>query len=344
VAKKIYDYCATGKISLPTPTLLNSRTNFHQLSSCFKFNVDDDLRAIYHSIENMAQVSKYGGGIGVYLGNIRSKGGSIRGVKGAAGGVNPWIKVINDTAVAVNQLGARAGAISVTLDIFHRDIYGFLDLQTETGDIRSKSFDVFPAVSFPDLFMERMQAGESWTLFDPKEVEDVTGKKLQDHFGEEFNKFYEECEANPKLTLKVETEAKELFKTYLKATVETGMPYAFFRDTVNRMNPNKHAGNIYSTQLCVEICQNTSTSKFVEEELEDGKIVIKYEPGDSVVCNLASINVAKVNTDDDIKKVFPVAMRLLDNVIDLNFYPIKEAEVTAKKYRSVGLGFLGLAE
>jgi ribonucleoside-diphosphate reductase alpha chain len=113
------------------------------------------------------------------------------------------------------------------------------------------------------------------------------------------------------------------------------MPYAFFRDTVNAANPNKHAGNIYSTQLCVEICQNTSTSKFVEEVIEDGKIVIKYEPGDSVVCNLASINVAKVNTDDEIKKVIPVAMRLLDNVIDLNFYPIKEAEATAKKYRSV---------
>jgi ribonucleoside-diphosphate reductase alpha chain len=129
--------------------------------------------------------------------------------------------------------------------------------------------------------------------------------------------------------------AKDLFKTYLKATVETGMPYAFFRDTVNAANPNKHAGNIYSTQLCVEICQNTSTSKFVEEELEDGKIVIKYEPGDSVVCNLASINVAKVNTDEEIKKVIPVAMRLLDNVIDLNFYPIKEAKRTAMKYRSV---------
>jgi ribonucleoside-diphosphate reductase alpha chain len=113
------------------------------------------------------------------------------------------------------------------------------------------------------------------------------------------------------------------------------MPYAFFRDTVNAANPNKHAGNIYSTQLCVEICQNTSTSKFIEEEIEDGKIVIKYEPGDSVVCNLASINVAKVNTDDEIKKVVPIAMRLLDNVIDLNFYPIKEAKKTALKYRSV---------
>lgn len=344
VAKKIYDYCSTWKISLPTPTLLNARTNFHQLSSCFKFNVDDDLRGIYHSIENMAQVSKYGWWVWVYLWNIRSKGGYIRWIYWAAGWVNPWIKVINDTAIAVNQLWARAWAISVTLDVFHRDIYHFLDLQTETWDIRSKSFDVFPAVSFPDLFMERIEKGEPWTLFDPKEVFDVTWKKLQDHFWEEFNKFYIECENNPKLTLKQTTDAKELFKTYLKATVETWMPYAFFRDTVNKLNPNKHAWNVYSTQLCVEICQNTSTSKFVEEKIEGWDIILRYETWDSVVCNLASINVAKVNTDEDIKKVFPIAMRVLDNVIDLNFYPVKETEITAKKYRSVWLWFLWLAE
>ncbi len=344
IAKKIYDYCATWKISLPTPTLLNARTNFHQLSSCFKFNIDDDLRAIYHNIENMAQVSKFGGGIWVYLWNIRSKWGYIRGVKWAAGWVNPWVKVINDTAIAVNQLWARAWAISVTLDVFHRDIYNFLDLQTETWDIRSKAFDVFPAVTFPDLFMERVANNEMWTLFDPKEILDKTGKKLQDHFWEDFDKFYVECENNKDLELKEKVSAKDLFKKYLKATVETWMPYAFFRDTINRLNPNKHAGNIYSTQLCVEICQNTSPSKFIEETIEDWKIVIKYEPGDSVVCNLASINVAKVNTDEDIKKVIPIAMRLLDNVIDLNFYPIKEAEVTAKKYRSVWLWFLWLAE
>lgn len=344
VAKKIYDYCSTGKISLPTPTLLNARTNFHQLSSCFKFNVDDDLRAIYHSIENMAQVSKFGGGIWVYLGNIRSRGGYIRWVKGAAWGVNPWIKVINDTAIAVNQLWARAWAISVTLDVFHRDIYSFLDLQTETWDIRSKAFDIFPAVTFPDLFMERVQENWDWTLFDPKEISDKVWKKLQDHFWEEFEKFYVECEKNEDLELKKVVKARDLFKKFMKATVETGMPYAFFRDTVNAANPNKHAWNIYSTQLCVEICQNTSTSKFIEEEIEDWKVVIKYEPGDSVVCNLASINVAKVNKDEDIKEIVPVAMRVLDNVITLNFYPVKETEITAKKYRSVWLGFLWLAE
>lgn len=340
----IYDACATQKISLPTPTLMNARTNFHQLSSCFKLNVDDDLRSIYHNIENMAQISKFGGGIWVYLGNIRSKGSDIRGVRGASGWILPWTKVINDTAIAVNQLGARAGAISVTLDIWHRDILDFLDMQTETGDIRRKSFDIFPAVSVPDLFMQRVMDNKDRTLFDPKEINDKTGKKLQNLFQEDFTTFYEQLEQDPNITLKQSIPAKDLFKKFLKSVVETGMPYTFFRDTVNRTNPNNHAGNIYSSQLCTEIAQNTSPSEFIEETEENGNINIKYKPGDSVVCNLASINVAKVYTPEEINKIVPIAMRILDNVITLNFFPIKEAEITAKKYRSVGLGFLGLAE
>lgn len=343
-AIEMYKACAEQKISLATPSLMNARTTFHQLSSCFKLNVDDDLRAIYHSIENIAQISKFGGGVGVYLGNIRARGSAIRGVMGMSGGVNPWVKVINDTAIAVNQLGSRLGAISVTLDIWHHDIYDFLDLQTETGDIRSKAFDIFPAVSIPDLFMKRLEENAEITLFDPHEIQKLYGKCLQDTFGEEFEKFYLELENDGRIVMKKTVSAKELFKKFLKVVVETGMPYVFFRDTVNRMNPNKHAGNIYSSQLCTEICQNTSASKFVEETLEDGKVLIKYEPGDTVVCNLASINVAKVNSQEEIEKIIPVAMRMLDNVITLNYYPIKEAERTAMRYRSVGLGYLGLAE
>ncbi len=344
LALKIYEHCSKQRISLPTPTLLNARTNYHQLSSCFKINVDDDLRGIYHAVENMAQISKFGGGVGVYLGNIRARGSAIRGVKGMSGGVNPWIKVVNDTAIAVNQLGSRLGAISVTLDIWHLDIYDFLDLQTETGDIRSKAFDIFPAVSIPDLFMKRLQADESWTLFDPHEVKSLYGKSLQDHFGEEFETFYLELEKDERLTMKKAASAKDIFKKFLKTTVETGMPYVFFRDTVNRLNPNKHAGNIYSTQLCTEICQNTSSSKFIEETIEDGKIVLRYEPGDLVVCNLASVNVATVHEPKVIADVFPVLMRILDNVITLNYYPIQEAKRTSERYRSVGVGYLGLAE
>ena len=251
IAKKIYEYCSSRKISLPTPTLLNARTNFHQLSSCFKLNVEDDLRAIYHNIENMAQISKFGGWIWVYLWNLRSKGWTIRGVHWASWWVNPWIKVINDTAVAVNQLGRRRGRISLTLDIWHKDIYDFLDLQTETGDIRRKAFDIFPAVAIPDLFMKRLKEDGEWSLFDPKEIEDVYWKRIQDTYWEEFELFYKDAEQNSKLKLKDIVKAKDLFKKFMKTVVETGMPYTFFRDTANALNPNKHAGMIYNSQLCL---------------------------------------------------------------------------------------------
>lgn len=343
-ALEMYLACAEQQISLATPSLMNARTTFHQLSSCFKINVDDDLRAIYHAIENISQISKFGGGVGVYLGNIRARGSFIRNVAGMSGGVNPWIKVINDTAIAVNQLGSRLGAISVTLDIWHLDIYDFLDLQTETGDIRSKSFDIFPAISVPDIFMRRLQEDGEVTLFDPYEVNKKYGKSLQDNFGKDFEKFYKQLENDKHLILKKTVKAKELFKKFLKVVVETGMPYVFFRDTVNRMNPNKHAGNIYSSQLCTEICQNTSATKFMEETLENGKVLLKYEPGDTVVCNLASINIAKVNDKETIDRIIPIIMRILDNVIIMNYYPIQEAKRTAMRYRSVGLGYLGLAE
>ncbi len=344
IALKIYELTSSQQISLPTPTLLNARTNFHQLSSCFKLNVNDDLRAIYHSLENMAQISKFGGGVGAYLGHIRSRGSYIREMKGASGGVIPWVRLINNTASAVNQLGSRLGAISPTLDIWHRDILDFLNLQTETGDIRSKAFDIFPAISVPDIFMRRVEANGEWMLLDPHEVHQKKGRRLEDLFGEDFDRLYEECEKDPNLEFKTPINAKDMMKRFLKTTVETGMPYVFFRDTVNRLNPNRHAGNIYSTQLCTEICQNTKDALFAGETLDDGQVNIRYIPGDTVVCNLASINVAKVNTPQQIREVFPIALRILENVITLNFYPIKESEITAKKYRSIGLGFMGLAE
>ncbi len=343
-ARKVYEYTSSWKISLPTPTLLNARTAFHQLSSCFKLNVDDDLRWIYHAIENMAQISKFWWWIWSYLWHIRAKGSEIRWRKWASGGVLPWIKVMNDTAIAVNQLGARAGAISVTLDIWHLDILDFLEMQTETWDIRRKAFDVFPAISIPDLFMKRVLNDEDWTLFDPKELRDVLWYRLEDFRWEEFEKRYIEAEQNSKIKLRQTIKAKELFKHFLKTVVETWMPYVFFRDTSNKYNPNKHAWMVYSTQLCTEIIQNTKEPKFVEETVEDWKVVIKYQPGELVTCNLASINIAKVYKDKDIAEVIPVAMRILDNVIDLNFYPIQESKLTAKKYRPVWLWFMWLAE
>ena len=226
------------------------------------------------------------------------------------------------------------------MDAWHKDILDFFDLQTETGDIRKKSFDIFPAISIPDIFMKRVIENRHRTLFDPKEIEEKIGKKLQDLFGEEFTIEYERLEQREDMRLKQTISAKDLFKRFLKSVVETGMPYVFFRDTVNKSNPNNHKGNIYSTQLCTEILQNTSPSTFVEEIEEDGTVSVRYKAGDTVVCNLASINVAKVHTPEEIEKVLPIAMRILDNVITLNYFPIKEAELTAKRYRSVGLGFL----
>jgi ribonucleoside-diphosphate reductase alpha chain len=343
-ALKAYDECSQQRISLPTPTLINARTNFYQLTSCFKLNVSDDLRAIYHGIENMAQISKYGGGIGSYWGHIRSRGASIRGIENASGGVIPWLKVVNDTATAVNQLGARLGAISVTLDVWHRDIHDFLDMQTESGDIRSKAFDLFPAVSIPDIFMRRVEEDGDWTLLDPHEIASVYGKRIEDSFGTEFDKFYLDVEKNPKLKLNKVIKAKDLFKAFLKTTVETGMPYVFFRDTVNNLNPNKHAGNIYSTQLCTEICQNSSPTEFIEEKMANGEVNIKYKAGDTVTCNIASINVAKVNTTKDMQQTVPVMMRILDNVVTITKYPLSEAERTSLRYRPVALGYLGWAE
>ncbi len=252
--------------------------------------------------------------------------------------------MVNDTATAVNQLGARLGAISVTLDVWHRDIFDFLDMQTESGDIRSKAFDLFPAISVPDLFMQRVEEDGDWTLMDPHEVMSLYGRRIEDSFGTDFEIFYTDAEKNPKLKLNKVIKAKDLFKTFLKSTVETGMPYVFFRDTVNRLNPNKHAGSIYSTQLCTEICQNSSPTEFYEETLENGEVNIKYKAGDTVTCNIASINVAKVFTAEHMKETVPVMMRILDNVVTITKYPLKEAERTSLRYRPVALGYLGLAE
>jgi len=344
VAMKIYEYCSSQKISLPTPTLMNARTNYQQLSSCFKLNLEDDLRSIYHNIENMAQISKFWWGIWAYLWHIRSRGWSVRWIDWASWWVMPWVKVVNDTAIAVNQLGSRNWAISITLDMWHRDIYEFLDMQTETWDIRRKAFDLFPAVSIPDLFMKRVEENGKWTLFDPKEVYDKKWFRIENCFNEEFEEKFIALEGDPEMTLKKVVDAKDLFKHFMKTVVETWMPYVFFRDIVNKANPNKHAWNIYSTQLCTEICQNTSPAEFISETEENWDISIKYKAWDTVVCNLASINCAKVFEEKEMEAVIPIAMRILDNVITLNFYPIKEAEMTAKKYRSVWLWFMWLAE
>ena len=341
----LYTAIATGKISLPTPNLLNARTPNSQLSSCFILDVDDDLRGIYHSIENMAQISKNWWGIWVYLWNIRAKSSMIKWVYWLSWWVMPWTKVINDTWIAVNQMGKRSWAISVTLDVFHADIFRWLDMQTETWDIRSKAFDVFPSVSFPDIFFKRLEEDWDFNLFCPYETEKITWVRLQDLWWDDFEEAYIKLETDDRLKLKSTHKAKDIFKAFLKTTVETGMPYTFFRDTVNRLNPNKHAWMVHCTNLCTEIAQNQSRWIFKEEvRTKDWNVTIEYIPWDTVICNLASINVAKVNTKEESNHIHRIVTRTLDNVIDLNEYPVEETRISAEKYRAIGIGYMWVAE
>ncbi|MBA4495154.1 ribonucleoside-diphosphate reductase subunit alpha [Paenactinomyces guangxiensis] len=339
-AKQFYDVLSKLELTVATPTLSNAGKPLHQLSSCFIDTVDDSLWSIYNTNTSTAQVSKHGGGVGIYLGKVRSKGSKIRGHKGASGGVIPWVRNYNNTAVAVDQLGVRRGAFAIYLDVWHADILDFLNLKTNNGDDRLKAHDIFPGVCIPDLFMRKVKERDSWYLFDPHEVREVMGFSLEDSWGEEFERRYQACVEHPELR-KVELPAIDIMKRIMVSAFETGTPFIFFRDTVNRANPNKHQGMIYSSNLCTEICQNMSPTELISEEMEDGVIVTRQKPGDFVVCNLSSINLGRVKGDEDIKRVVSVQMRMLDNVIDLNIYPVKQAEKTNKKYRAVGLGTSG---
>ncbi len=338
--KLFYDLLSKHEVSLATPTLMNARRTFTQLSSCFVLTVDDDLYDIFDNVQKAGQISKFAGGLGIYLGKIRATGAPIRKFKGASSGVLPVVKILNDVMVYVDQLGMRKGSASITLDIWHKDILDFLEVKTNVGDERKKAHDIHPAVSIPDLFMKRLKRRDKWTLLDPyycKNVKD--GKNLEDFYGEEFERLYEKLERELPPYAKKEVPAFELWKRLLTVIFETGEPYIFFRDTANRLNPNKHCGMVYSSNLCHEIVQNMSTTQHIEDTLlEDGTIVHKKKSGDVVVCNLGSINLGKVYTKEDMERVVPVLVRMLDNVISMNFYAIKEAEYTNKRYRAIGIG------
>ena len=339
-AKTFYDLLSKHEISLATPTLMNARRTHTQLSSCFVLTVDDDLYDIFDNVQKAGQISKFAGGLGIYLGKIRATGAPIRKFKGASSGVLPVVKILNDVMIYVDQLGMRKGSASITLDIWHKDVLDFLEVKTNVGDERKKAHDIHPAISIPDLFMKRLKSRDKWTLFDPyycKNVKD--GKNLEDLYGEEFEKVYERLERDLPPYAKKEVPAFELWKRLLTVIFETGEPYIFFRDTANRLNPNKHCGMVYSSNLCHEIVQNMSTTQHIEDTLlEDGTIVHKKKSGDVVVCNLGSINLGKVYTKEDMERVVPVLVRMLDNVINMNYYAIKEAEYTNKRYRAIGIG------
>ncbi|VWL86334.1 Ribonucleoside-diphosphate reductase subunit alpha 1 [Collinsella intestinalis] len=346
--KRFYDMLSKLEVTMATPTLSNARKPDHQLSSCFIDTVPDSLVGIYRSIDNFAQVSKYGGGMGMYLGKVRATGGSIRGFEGVAGGVIRWIRVINDTAVAVDQLGMRQGAVAVYLDAWHRDLPEFLNLRTNNGDDRMKAHDVFPAVCYPDLFwrMAEESLDQDWHLMCPHDILQVKGYALEDFYGDEWERRYRDCVADPRIS-KRRILIKDLVRLILKSAVETGTPFAFMRDTVNRANPNGHEGVIYCSNLCTEIAQNTSAIEEVTREVvtEDGDTVVvtTTRPGDFVVCNLASLSLGRLPVEDDevMGHVIETAVRALDNVIDLNFYALPYARITNHRYRSIGLGVSG---
>ncbi len=371
-AKEFYDVISKFEVMLATPTLSNARTNRHQLSSCYIGSSPDNIEGIFDGYKEMALLSKFGGGIGWDWNSIRSLGGVIDGHKSAAGGTIPFLKITNDIAIAVDQLGTRKGAIAVYLEPWHMDIEDFIDLKKNSGEERRRAHDLFPALWINDLFMKRVIADEHWTLFDPYEVKDLSGLN-----GEAFEKRYEEYENDDSIT-KEQMKAKSLWKKVLTSYFESGSPFLCFKDNANRANPNDHTGFIRSSNLCTEIFQNTNPNHYlVKIELEDGEILTFEEEekvtvdsgmvkkankitaldslngkkifivekekidGDTAVCNLASVNLSKINTNEDIKRVLPTAIRMLDNVIDLNFYPLRKVKATNLKTRAIGLGVMG---
>ena len=346
--RRIYDLLSKLEVTMATPTLSNSRKPSHQLSSCFIDTVPDSLDGIYRSLDNFSQVSKFGGGMGMYFGKVRATGGNIRGFKGVAGGVIRWMRLVNDTAVAVDQLGMRQGAVAVYLDVWHKDLPEFLQLRTNNGDDRMKAHDIFPAICYPDLFwkMAEEDMNQNWSLFCPNEIMRIKGYCLEDCYGEEWERKYLDCVNDQRLSRRV-ISIKDIVRLVLRSAVETGTPFTFNRDTVNRANPNAHKGMIYCSNLCTEIAQNMAPIETVSKEIEtkdgDTVVVTTTRPGELVVCNLTSLSLGRLPLEDEEKMKEKVAtvVRALDNVINLNFYPIPYAELTNQRYRSIGLGISG---
>ncbi|WP_433945287.1 ribonucleoside-diphosphate reductase subunit alpha [Paenibacillus sp. SN-8-1] len=359
LVKEAYWAMSNIYMTAATPTMSNAGKKVAgQLSSCFIDTVDDSLEGIFDSNTDVARLSKMGGGIGVYLGKVRARGSDIRGHKNTSSGVIPWIRQLNNTAVSVDQLGTRKGAIAVYLDVFHKDILAFLDLKLNNGDERMRAHDVFHGVCLPDLFMEAVENRDEWNLFCPHEVKKTMGWKdangrplgLEDFYDEEFGKGafrekYEEAVAHPTLS-RITVQAIDIMKRIMKSQLETGTPYMFYRDTVNRANPNRAHGMVYSSNLCTEIMQNQSATVVEQEELvtKDGqtRIVISKIPGDFVVCNLNSIHLARAVPAGVLERLVPIQVRMLDNVIDINNIEVLQAQYTNSQYRAIGLGTFGL--
>lgn len=346
--RRFYDMLSLLQVTMATPTLSNARKPFHQLSSCFIDTVADSLEGIYRSIDNFAQVSKHGGGMGMYFGKVRANGSMIRGFEGAAGGVIRWIRLANDTAVAVDQLGVRQGSVAVYLDVWHRDLPEFLNIKTNNGDDRMKAHDVFPGICYPDYFWKQVQENidGDWYLMCPHEILVTKGYALEDCYGQEWEEKYLDCVRDMRIQKRI-IPIKDLIRLLIKSMVETGTPFAFNRDHVNRANPNKHKGMIYCSNLCTEIAQNMSAIDQIEQRIEtiEGETVVVTvtKPGEFVVCNLASLSLGRIAVEEkgEIERIVQSAVRALDNVIDLNFFPVPYAKINNQKYRPIGLGVSG---
>lgn len=343
IAKKFYDALSLKKISLATPILANLRIPSGNLSSCFIVAMDDNIESIFYNIDSIAKISKNGGGVGLNISRIRAKNSMVNGYYNASGGIVPWIKIINDTAVAVNQQGRRAGAVTVALDDWHLDIETFLELQTENGDQRGKAYDIYPQVVLSDLFMERVKKNLNWTLFDPYEIRIKYDIEICEIFGDNFREIYEKLEKDENIKLRKVLKARELFKEIMKVQIETGMPYIFFKDIANSMNHNSHVGMIGNGNLCMESFSNFKPSKNFKEKDNEGIGTRTNILGEVHTCNLASINLAEIKRED-IEELTEIAVRILDNTIDLTETPIRESDRHNKLYRTIGVGTMGLAD
>ncbi len=327
-AIEFYNLLSQFNYTSATPTLFNSGTNHSQLSSCYLSTVMDDLAHIFKVISDDAQLSKWAGGIGNDWSNVRGTGSLIKGTNGKSQGIIPFLKVANDTAVAVNQGGKRRGAMCAYLETWHLDIEDFLELRKNTGDERRRTHDMNTANWIPDLFMKRVQENGKWTLFSPSTVPD-----LHHLYGQKFEKRYAEYEkmaADGKIKPFKQVEAVDLWRKMLSMLFETGHPWITFKDPSNIRSPQDHVGVVHSSNLCTEILLNTS-----EEE--------------TAVCNLGSINLAAHCTPEGLdekklKATIRTAIRMLDNVIDINFYPTVEARSSNLKHRPIGLGLMGFQD
>lgn len=327
-AIEFYDLISEFWATSATPTLFNSGTTHSQLSSCYLSTIGDDLENIFKTISDDAQLSKWAGGIGNDWTNVRATGSRIKGTNGKSQGVIPFMKVANDTAVAVNQGGKRKGAMCAYLEPWHLDIEDFLDLRKNTGDERRRTHDMHTANWIPDLFMKRVSEEGSWTLFSPSDTPD-----LHDLYGAAFEKRYEEYERmaeKGELKLHKKIEAVSLWRKMLSMLFETGHPWMTFKDPSNLRSPQDHAGVVHSSNLCTEILLNTSKDE-------------------TAVCNLASVNLPRHMNENGIDekrlaKTVRTLVRMLDNVIDINFYPIPEAQTANLNHRAIGMGLMGFQD